>query len=473
MKAQELENKVWEKAVEFGIFTQAMRDQEGKRGTPNAMKRSNISSSSYADGKAYFGYVRPEEAHSGAYYDLSFVIFPQEDNGKCVVSIGVGSAGYQRDYDIASTPGARRLFTKLTKNDGNSFIKNDFTDIESSVKDLVDKISSEEELNPLKTVIDYYSKVLLASRIVDPDTEFDVIVAWLAQYAKLRNWGTKAQIKKQEAAIRPYQNTKPADIQKDIKKLLKNHRFVVLQGAPGTGKTYNAIEISKQYTKTVFTQFHAETSYSDFVEGISPDLQGESLKYIQTKGKLVEAIEEANSADGRVLLIIDEINRANLANVLGPVFYLFENQPGTRDVKIKIAGNKISKLPDNLDVIATMNTADRSLAVVDFALRRRFTWYTIKPQEIKPNDNQTFHKDLFNRFCEIFDRYATDEELNLQPGPSYFLTPKDNAEEIMRDRVVYELMPLIKEYLAEGLMRKAADSFAQLFYEEVEKYLYE
>ena len=120
-----------------------------------------------------------------------------------------------------------------------------------------------------------------------------------------------------------------------------------------------------------------------------------------------------------------------------------------------------------------MNTADRSLAVVDFALRRRFTWYTIKPQEIKPNDNQTFHKDLFNRFCEIFDRYATDEELNLQPGPSYFLTPKDNAEEIMRDRLVYELMPLIKEYLAEGLMRKAADSFAQLFYEEVEKYLYE
>ena len=473
MKAQELENKVWEKAVEFGIFTQAMKDQEGKRGTPNAVKRSNISTISYADGKAYFGYVRPEEAHSGAYYDLSFVIFPQEENGKCVVSIGVGSAGYQRDYDIASTPGARRLFTKLTKNDGNSFIKNDFTDIESSVKDLVDKISSEEELNPLKTVIDYYSKVLLASRIVDPDTEFDVIVAWLAQYAKLRNWGTKAQIKKQEAAIRPYQNTKPADIQKDIKKLLKNHRFVVLQGAPGTGKTYNAIEISKQYTKTVFTQFHAETSYSDFVEGISPDLQDESLKYIQTKGKLVEAIEEANSADGRVLLIIDEINRANLANVLGPVFYLFENQPGTRDVKIKIAGNEISKLPDNLDVIATMNTADRSLAVVDFALRRRFTWYTIKPQEIKPNDNQTFHKDLFNRFCEIFDRYATDEELNLQPGPSYFLTPKDNAEEIMRDRLVYELMPLIKEYLAEGLMRKAADSFAQLFYEEVEKYLYE
>ena len=80
MNAQELEKKVWEKAVEFGIFTQAMKDQEGKRGTPNAVKRSNIGTISYADGKAYFGYVRPEEAHSGAYYDLSFVIFPQEEN---------------------------------------------------------------------------------------------------------------------------------------------------------------------------------------------------------------------------------------------------------------------------------------------------------------------------------------------------------------------------------------------------------
>lgn len=474
MNAQELEKIVLEKALEFGMFTQAMKDKEGRRGTPNAMRRSNISPSSYADGKAYFGFVRPEEAPTGAYYDLSFVIFPQEDSGKCVISIGVGSAGYQRDYNLASTPGARRLFTRLTNNDGNSFIKNDFTDIETSIQDLVDKISSEEDLNPLKNVIDVYSKVLLASRIVDPDKDFDLIVAWLAQYAKLRNWGTKAQIKKQEAAIRPYLNTKPANIQKDIKQLIKSQRFVVLQGAPGTGKTYNALEISKQYARTVFIQFHAETSYSNFVEGISPDLNGDTLKYIPTKGKLIEAIEAADSVkEGRVLLIIDEINRANLSNVLGPVFYLFESQTGTREVKLKIGDKEISKLPDNLDVIATMNTADRSLAVVDFALRRRFAWYTIRPQEIKPNENQIFHIDLFNRFCEIFDRYATDEELNLQPGPSYFLTPKEEASEIMRDRIIYELMPLIKEYLAEGLMRKATDSFAQVFYEEVGKHLYE
>lgn len=78
MNAQELEKKVWEKAVEFGILTQLMKDKDGRRGTPNAMGRSNISPLSYADGKAYFGFVRPEETPTGPYYDLSFVIFPQE-----------------------------------------------------------------------------------------------------------------------------------------------------------------------------------------------------------------------------------------------------------------------------------------------------------------------------------------------------------------------------------------------------------
>lgn len=477
MTAQELEEKVWDKAVEFGILTQAMKDKEGKRGAPNAMKRSNVSSLSFADGKAYFGYVRPEEAPSGAYYDLSFVVFPQQESGKCVVSIGVGSAGYQRDYDLASTAGTRRMFTRLTKNDGNSFLKNGFTDIESTVKELVDKVAAEEDLNPLQSVIDTYSKVLLASRVVDPDTEegLGVIFAWLAQYAKLRNWGTKAQIKEQNKALKPYLNNKPADIEKDIKKLLKNRRFVVLQGAPGTGKTYNALKISETYAHTHFIQFHAETTYSDFVEGIRPKLDDTKLAYESTKGELVKAIETALSllSNKRVLLIIDEINRANLANVLGPVFYLFEDQAGVRNVKLTVAGKELDQLPKNLDVIATMNTADRSLAVVDFALRRRFAWYTIRPQEIKADEEHVFHKVLFDRFCEIFDRYATDDELNLQPGPSYFLTTKEDAEEIMGDRMVYELMPLIKEYLAEGLMRKAVDSFAQLFYEETGKYLYE
>lgn len=484
MTAKELEKKVLEKAIEFGLFTQKMKDAGGKKpGGPNAVVRSNLNTFNLPNPECYFGYIRPEEDIKNAYHDLSFVIFPQENKGKCVVSIGVGSAGFQRDYDLVSTAGTRRLFTRLTQPDGNSFIKNDFTDIDNPIIELHDRIANDEGLQDLMSVINQYNKlnkaVLLASRIVDPDTEegFKVIVAWLAQYAKLRNWGTnKDQRDKQNLAISSCDNKKTIDIQKDIENLLNSKRFVVLQGAPGTGKTYNAVKISKKYEQTHFIQFHAETTYADFVEGIRPKLDGENIGYIREYGILVKAIEAAQELEntgGRVLLIIDEINRANLANVLGPVFYLFENQADIRKVKIKIGEHELEKLPDNLNVIATMNTADRSLAVVDFALRRRFAWYTLRPQKIEPDSNQEFHKELFDRFCEIFDRYASDEELNLQPGPSYFLTPKENSKDIMKERMIYELLPLIKEYLAEGLMKKAADSFAQLFYEETDKYLYE
>ena len=174
------------------------------------------------------------------------------------------------------------------------------------------------------------------------------------------------------------------------------------------------------------------------------------------------------------MLIIDEINRANLSNVLGPVFFLFEYQSGIRTVKIKVGDEEIEKLPDNMNVIATMNTADRSLAVVDFALRRRFAWYTLHPHAIKvDDDNKTFMAKVFNKFADIFFEYATDDELNLQPGQSYFIVSKNNKEEEMKERMIYELMPLIKEYLAEGYLLKAKDSFCDLFLKETGRQMYD
>jgi 5-methylcytosine-specific restriction protein B len=175
----------------------------------------------------------------------------------------------------------------------------------------------------------------------------------------------------------------------------------------------------------------------------------------------------------RVLLIIDEINRANLSNVLGPVFYLFEYQTAKRTVKIKIGDLDIDKLPDNIDVIATMNTADRSLAVVDFALRRRFAWYTLRPHEVTPDPGLKFMKETYNKIADIFFEYASDDELHLQPGQSYFIVPSENRDDEMKDRLIYELMPLIKEYLAEGYLLKAKDSFCDLFLKETGRLMYE
>jgi 5-methylcytosine-specific restriction protein B len=178
-----------------------------------------------------------------------------------------------------------------------------------------------------------------------------------------------------------------------------------------------------------------------------------------------------NNSEKKVVLIIDEINRANLSNVLGPIFYLFEYKLDDNSVEIDIGGEyKINEIPPNYYVICTMNTADRSLAVVDFALRRRFAWYTLKPHVIKPIGEDRFFEEYFLKLSNIFNWYASSEELSLQPGQAYFIA-KD--EEEMKERLRYELLPLIREYLAEGLLVNAKDEFAKYFYDQISEVLFE
>ena len=98
---------------------------------------------------------------------------------------------------------------------------------------------------------------------------------------------------------------------------------------------------------------------------------------------------------------------------------------------------------------------------------------TLYPQPIKDIDKgKFFHNDLFNTISDLFDKYANDDELNLQPGQSYFITDKSNAEELMKERLIYEIMPLMKEYFAEGYMLKAKDEFSNFFYNETKIQMY-
>ena len=475
MTAKELFDNVYAKAKDMGMNCKNEGHQTKNKG--NTIVRKNLEENAFTEGAAYWGFLNPEEETSGQYSDFSFVVFPDSDSDvkTCVVCLGVGSSGFRNDYHLAALPGIRRMFLKLKGQ--NTFFKASFNDIESASTDLLNEITTSH--SQLTTVIGRYKTVLPASCIVNPQEEngMKIIYAWLATYAKIRSWATNEKQRRAiEKALSEIPNSEDNNEEKDIKDLLEKRKYIVLRGAPGTGKTYTALNIAKGYNQTFFEQFHAETTFSDFVYGVEPNISKDMSQpqFQAKKGILYQAVEYAiKHEDEKVLLIIDEINRANLSNVLGPVFYLFEYQTGMRKVKISVGDMELTQLPDNLYVIATMNTADRSLAVVDFALRRRFAWYTLRPHEITPGDGKEFMKETYNKFADIFFLYATDDELNLQPGQSYFIVGTNKSAEEMKERMIYELLPLIKEYLTEGYLLKAKDAFCDLFLKETGKLMYE
>lgn len=433
------------------------------------IERNNTKADALSDNGAYFGFIHPSEESSGPFHDFSFTIFPNDQNKAWLICLGVGSSGFKNDYELATYPGPRRFFSKLIDADG--ICKADFSDIESS---LPRSFLDQEDLMHIKKTLDKYRNVLPVAQIVkDPNSEDGKrrISAILAGYAKLRNWPTNEfQRKAITKAIKEVTSDHPSNNKAEVSSLLKERKYVVLQGAPGTGKTRLAKNIAEEWTaKTFFTQFHAETSYSDFIYGIRPKLEAASLAYSGEEGVLLKAIKHAQmNPNEKTILIIDEINRANLSNVLGPLFYLFEYKQDFANVEIALTPElAISKMPSNLYVIATMNTADRSLAVVDFALRRRFAWYDLKPQTIVSSE---FHGKHFAKFEEIFNWYASSTELALQPGQGYFLAQNEDE---MKNRIRYELFPLMREYLQEGLLSNAKEELNSYFVGEIGQALFE
>lgn len=462
MKIENIRQFIREKAAEFGAKT----DNEFNK---PYVERNNTGQEALKDNGAYFGFIHPEEEASGPFHDFSLTIFPNELGSPWLVCLGVGSSGFKNDYELATYPGLRRLFSKIVNENG--FCKSDFSDIETS---LPKSMSGSNDLQHIKNTIKTYAKFLPACQIVDDPESIDgkkIIAAFVAGYAKLRDWPSNKDHRKAiSEALAPFLKTEIRDEVEEIKNLLKERKYIVIQGPPGTGKTRMAKEVAdKCKAKTFFTQFHAETTYSDFIFGIRPDLNKNEISYRENLGSFTKALKFAkeNTSD-KVLLIIDEINRANLSNVLGPIFYLFEHKMDTSTVEVEISpGFTINKLPDNFSVIATMNTADRSLAVVDFALRRRFAWYTLKPKAI---NSIKFFKEDFSKIQEIFDWYASSNELSLQPGQGYFLAENDQE---MNNRIRYEIFPLIKEYLQEGLIRNAKEEFNNYFAMRINKSLFE
>lgn len=457
------------------------------------------------DNNFWFGFIREDQPTSGAYEGLSFVIMPENKGKHCLVSIGIGSSNIGPDKELAASLSFRRSFMALTGNEDEKkedpakfYFKLRFDEMETPIVELKNDIANGDYDAPMKCTVNEYNEerdapgLLPASMIVNYEDDLYLIKSWLAQYASWRNWDRYKNgniIQNKHKAIKeaidngktPYK----CPNENEVKNILFEKRFVVLQGAPGCGKTWTAKKLAEMEDfkgRCEFIQFHAETTYADFVYGIRPVLNGQNVAYKGEKGALLRILDRAledKNKDNKYLLIIDEINRANLANVLGPIFFLFEQDSDEEGNLILNLGEicddkgeehklNYTHIPKNLFVVATMNTADKSLAVVDFALRRRFAWVTLKPHKLSEKEFPNFDDYLFDKINNIFQEHATDEELNLQPGQSYFM---DKNKRI--DSIKYGLAPLMKEYFAEGFLQSGKEEISNLFYTEAGIIMYE
>lgn len=164
-------------------------------------------------------------------------------------------------------------------------------------------------------------------------------------------------------------------------KAIERKGQAVLYGPPGTGKTYLAERLARHLSHEAdglsdLVQFHPAYSYEEFVQGIRPQTRSDGqLEYSVRAGRFLEFCHEAQQRSGRCVLIVDEINRANLSRVFGELMFLLEY----RDREIPLAGGGRFRIPSNVRIIGTMNTADRSIALVDHALRRRFAFIGLQP----------------------------------------------------------------------------------------------
>jgi len=223
----------------------------------------------------------------------------------------------------------------------------------------------------------------------------------------------------------------------------------VLYGPPGTGKTYVAEHLAKHLIGggdgfVDLVQFHPAYAYEDFIQGIRPQSdENGGLKYPLVPGRFLEFCERAESRSRTCVLIIDEINRANLSQVFGELMYLLEY----RSRSIPLAGGGTLRIPENVLIIGTMNTADRSIALVDHALRRRFAFLRLQPNH---EVLRRYHQDRGTGFpveglIGVLRRLNTQiNDVHFEVGISFFLR-EDLAEEI-EDIWKMEIEPYLDEY---------------------------
>ena len=248
-----------------------------------------------------------------------------------------------------------------------------------------------------------------------------------------------------------------ADFLRNIEQLLEDKKQVIFQGPPGTGKTYVARKLAKHLAgsddRVDLVQLHPSYAYEDFVQGFRPTLRDGQPGFELMDGPLLEAARRARGEpDEKHFLVIDEINRGNVAKVFGELYFLLEYRDEAIRLQYQRNSGETFELPDNLYIIGTMNTADRSIALVDLALRRRFNFVEFHPDEepVKGVLRRWLREKApgMEWVADVVDRANEKlrDDRHAAIGPSYFM--KEGLDEDAVRRIwKHSVLPYIEELL--------------------------
>ena len=260
--------------------------------------------------------------------------------------------------------------------------------------------------------------------------------------------------------------------------ILKQFHQIILQGPPGTGKTYKAEGIARELTgeekqgdRWELIQFHPSYNYEDFVRGIQIKTEDGKTVYETVNRILVRMAERAvANKDNDYVLIIDEINRANVSAVLGELIYALEYRDKPIYTTYSVNGNAKIAIPKNLYIIGTLNTADRTIGQIDYAVRRRFAFVSLLPdiEVVEKESKANNANELFNMVQELFERekyLSPDYHKNdVAIGHTYFLA---NNDEELKNKIQYQIIPILEEYIKDGVLKKEAEEIIKKIKEKL------